>query len=190
MSATPDSNSFTLYEKFDFQGKHFTISESNPDINPMLQSGKRHGMSSFIVGKGNWRVYTEVNYAGDPIELDGKTEFGPGKYNFRNVKKLNDEAQSIELLPRITLYTNWHFSEGDVDLATSKPDISDDFPKGKKGLSSFIVHAGKWSLHTKANYEGELVDIHGVTVFGPGKYELRGKGVRKFNDDTVSVKLI
>ena len=196
MSAAPlNKPSMTIYEKFDYEGKHFPITESTPDINSMLRSGSHRGLSSFIVDKGIWKMYTEVNYGGDPLEIDGKTELGPGKYNFKSkdLRKLNDKLQSIELIsppPHITLYTTWHFSEGDVDLGDSKPDISADFPKGRKGLSSFIVHAGKWSLYTEANYEGEVVDIHGVTVFGPGKYELRGKGIRKFNDDTVSIKLV
>ena len=46
----------------------------------------------------------------------------------------------------------------------------DDFPEGQKGVSSFIVLSGKWSLKDKDGIILSLPDGHGgkATEFGPG----------------------
>ena len=145
-----------------------------------------------VVEKGIWRLYPEEDYIGDAIELDNKDAFGPGEYDF---KKITDQIGSIELAdpcpPHITLYPHWRVTDNGIHLTDSSRDISAVFPEGEMGLSSFTVHVGRWKLYTEADYQGEVVSIRGTEVFGPGRYVFGGsRDARKFNDKTVSVKLI
>lgn len=176
------------YANYGFKGHFEYARESTPDINPGTGAGTFHGLSSFKVVRGTWSLYLETNYGGAPIELDGKTQFGPGEYDLKVLgKQYNDKVQSMKLIPKITLYYHWGSEVGQTDLTESNPDINSIYPDGDiKGLSTFVVHSKKWSLFTETNYQGDKVNINGVTEFGPGKYEIHDD----FNDTTSSVKLL
>ena len=68
-----------------------TYESSTPSITDMF-GDEAH---SFIVMKGVWAVYSEVNYEGIQISVDGKNEFGPGS-RIPSVKP--ESVKSVKLL--------------------------------------------------------------------------------------------
>ena len=189
----PGEPKIALFKNFRLDTNNRTLSDSSPDITRRYPPGNPRGLSSFIVEGGIWCLYTEINFGGTKIAIDGVSEFGPGSYALRG--RLNDLVQSIQLLdppPLITLFT--HFNMDNVNppqLSESHVDIGEDFPPMRReGLSAFIVTRGRWSLYTQANFQGDLVKIRGETVFKEGTYVLDGRVIGRFNDQTVSIELV
>lgn len=73
-----DKTGITVLEHAWFCGTGQTYKSSNPDITDHFPPGDR-AVSSFIVMKGVWSLYTEKNYKGIKISIDGEVEFGPGR---------------------------------------------------------------------------------------------------------------
>ena len=90
-----DKVGISIMEHIYYCGTGETYRSSNPDITTSFPSGDA-GVSSFFVSKGVWAVYSEKNYKGVQLEVDGKTEFGPG---FRApCMRANDVVKSVKLL--------------------------------------------------------------------------------------------
>ena len=52
-------------------------------------------LSSFIVTGGTWRLYSEPNKGGFTIDIEGRTEFPPGYYDFKEDKVKDNTVQCI-----------------------------------------------------------------------------------------------
>ena len=90
-----DKVGITVLEHYWYGGTGHTYITSNPDITPEFPPEKREGASSFIVMKGVWSLYTEKNYNGIKITIDGKDEFGPGD-KVPEIGAASDRVLSIE----------------------------------------------------------------------------------------------
>ena len=85
----------------------------------------------------------------------------------------------------IVLFQNGGFCGQGKLYTTSDPDITETFPPGHAGVSSFIVHKGWWSLYTQKNYNSSEINVSGVTKFGPGS---RVNIPTEYNDKLESIK--
>ena len=93
--------------------------------------------------------------------------------------------------PKITIFQHYDFKGNHYAINSSDPDINSMTPAGqRRGLSSFKVEQGTWSLYTEVNYGGPPLKLLGQTQFGPGDYDLRALGGEEFNDTVQSIKLI
>ena len=54
------------------------------------------GISSFIVIKGTWSLYSEVRGGGHKIAIDGVTDFKPGLYSFDDQHPGDKTAKSVQ----------------------------------------------------------------------------------------------
>ena len=79
-----------LFEHHNYCGNGKLYKDDDRDINSDFPSGKRAGVSSFIVYQGEWALFTGINYQG--TQLGGKT-FGPGTY--RPNIGAHDRIQSV-----------------------------------------------------------------------------------------------
>ena len=48
------------------------------------------------------------------------------------------------------------------------PNILDQFPEGREGVSALVVHKGMWALYDSPNHQGARIMINGKDSFGPG----------------------
>ena len=48
------------------------------------------------------------------------------------------------------------------------PNILDQFPEGREGVSALVVHKGTWALYDSPNHQGARIRINGKDSFGPG----------------------
>ena len=94
-----DKTGITLFEHHYYCGTGATFLSSNVDINQELPTGNSKGASSFIVKKGIWALYTEKNYKGTQIAIEGQNEFGPDTH-IPNLYQygLGDRIQSVKYL--------------------------------------------------------------------------------------------
>ena len=91
-----DKVGISLFEHIYYCGTGGTYKSSYPDITGTFPAGDR-GASSFIVMEGVWAIYSEKNYKGIQIAVDGRNEFGPGsRISFINPG--NDMVKSVKLL--------------------------------------------------------------------------------------------
>ena len=86
----------SLFEHIYYCGTGATYKSSYPDISGTFPAGDR-GVSSFIVMKGVWAIYSEKNYKGIQISVDGQNEFGPGS-RITFIQPGNDMVKSVKLL--------------------------------------------------------------------------------------------
>ena len=84
----------------------------------------------------------------------------------------------------IVLFEHGGFCGQGKLYTTSNPDITGTFPPHTKGVSSFIVHKGWWSLYTQKDYSHRM-NISGQTKFGPGS---RVNIPTDYNDKMESIK--
>ena len=85
-------------------GTPYVFTDSTPNVRAV--AGR---VSSFVVTSGVWSLYSAYDYGGTKISLDGKTEFGPGTYNFcstSSCKPFNDATLSVKLVPVSRLNSN------------------------------------------------------------------------------------
>jgi len=88
-------------------------------------------------------------------------------------------SQSV---PSITVFATTYYGGGSKikTYFSSADDITDVFPDGDCGASSFIVINSEWYLYQKVNFDGPH------RTFGPGKYpEVDG-----YNDLTKSLRMV
>ena len=91
-----DKVGISVFEHIYYCGTGETYKSSYPDITGTFPAGGR-GASSFIVMKGVWAIYSERNYKGIQIAVDGRNEFGPGS-RISFINPANDMVKSIKLL--------------------------------------------------------------------------------------------
>ena len=91
-----DKDGITLLEHHWYCGTGRTYTTSTPDITHEFPSGDR-GASSIIVMKGYWSLYTDKNYNGIKISLNGKSEFGPGTRLY-SLGPAEDKVKSIKYI--------------------------------------------------------------------------------------------
>ena len=79
-----------LFEHHNYCGNGKLYKDDDRNINADFPSGKRDGVSSFIVYRGEWALFTGINYQGTQL---GGTTFGPGTY--RPDIGAHDRIQSV-----------------------------------------------------------------------------------------------
>ena len=79
-----------LFEHHNYCGNGKLYKDDDRDINSDFPSGKRDGVSSFIMYQGEWALFTWINYQG--TQLGGMT-FGPATY--RPNIGAHDHIQSV-----------------------------------------------------------------------------------------------
>lgn len=92
-----DKKGITLMEHSNYCGTGVTFSNTEVDITSLFPTGRFQGVSSFIVMKGVWALYTGKNRGGTRIKINGVSEFGPG-YQTESLGVVNNLIQSIEYL--------------------------------------------------------------------------------------------
>ena len=92
-----DKKGITLMEHFNYRGTGVTFSNTEVDVTSSFPTGQSQGVSSFIVMRGVWALYTGKNSGGTRIRINGVSEFGPG-YQTESLGAVNDLIQSIECL--------------------------------------------------------------------------------------------
>ena len=92
-----DKKGITLMEHSNYRGTGVTFSNTEVDITSSFPTGQSQGVSSFIVMKGVWALYTGKNLGRTRIRINGVSEFGPG-YRTEFLGVVNDLIQSIEYL--------------------------------------------------------------------------------------------
>ena len=92
-----DKNGITLMEHSNYRGRGVTFTHTEVDITSLFPTRQSQGVSSFIVMKGVWALYTGKNLGRTRIKINGVSEFGPG-YQSEFLGAVNDLIQSIEYL--------------------------------------------------------------------------------------------
>ena len=93
-----DKSGIVLFQHGHFSGQAKLYTKSNPDITGTFPSNSDGGVSSFIVHKGWWSLYTEKNYLSSPVNINRVVRFGPGSRVNLSLES-NDKVQSIEYFP-------------------------------------------------------------------------------------------
>ena len=83
-----------MFEHSQFRGFGDSANNSVPVL-AEFPAGKVNGVSSVIITGGKWSFYTEYNYTGTTIAVDGKEILTPGKYDFAG-KVINDLVKSTK----------------------------------------------------------------------------------------------
>ena len=180
------SSKITLFDGYANTGTPYVFTDSTPDVGAI--AGR---VSSFVVTSGVWSLYSGYDYGGTKISLHGKTEFGPGTYNFcttTSCEPFNDKTLSVELLSyKITLFDGYANTGTPYVFTDSTPDVGAIAGR----VSSFVVTSGVWSLYSGYDYGGTKISLHGKTEFGPGTYNFcTTTSCEPFNDKTLSVELL
>ena len=93
-----DKRGIVLFEHDQYRGNGKLFVQSAANLENTFGAGTGEGVSSFIVYKGVWALYTGTNFKGTQIMLNGSIEFGPGtKMSFVGAAA-NDLAKSVQLL--------------------------------------------------------------------------------------------
>ena len=90
------SYKITLFDSYANHGTPHVFTASTPNVGAI---GGR--VSSFVVSSGVWSLYSGYDYGGTKISLHGKTEFGPGTYNFCTTtlcQPFNDKTLSMKIV--------------------------------------------------------------------------------------------
>ena len=87
----------------------------------------------------------------------------------------------------ISIFEHIYYCGTGATYKSSYPDITDTFPPGDRGASSFIVMKGVWALYSGKNYKGIQISVDGKNEFGPGS---RITFIHPGNDMAKSVKLL
>ena len=91
-----DKTGITLFEHHYYCGTARHYVSSNPDITDEFPSGDP-GASAIIVTKGYWGLYTDKNYKGVQIAINGQKEFGPGT-KINSLGAAEDRVKSIKYI--------------------------------------------------------------------------------------------
>ena len=91
-----DKTGITLFEHHYYCGTARHYVSSNPDITDEFPSGDP-GASAIIVTKGYWGLYTDKNYKGVQIVINGQKEFGPGT-KINSLGAAEDRVKSIKYI--------------------------------------------------------------------------------------------
>lgn len=83
----------TLFQHYSFSGNGQNFTDSVPDTTVLFP-----GISSFIVTKGWWTLYTGKNFTGQMVTNRKITKFGPG-IRYDVPLEFNDKVQSIQYSP-------------------------------------------------------------------------------------------
>ena len=86
-----DKVGITVFEHPNYRGTGVTYARTEADVTSSFPPRQSQKISSFIVMKGVWAVYTRKNMRGKRIEIDGQTEFGPGS----RIECLQDPSDRI-----------------------------------------------------------------------------------------------
>lgn len=70
------------FEKPAFHGYGVQFRERCDDFTLAFPQDQKSGVSSVIITGGTWKFYTEQGMRGSALSINGKTELGPGEYNF------------------------------------------------------------------------------------------------------------
>lgn len=81
----------TVFEHPSYHGTGVTYARTENDVTSSFPPRHSQKISSFIVMKGVWALYTRKNMRGKQIEIDGKKEFGPGS----RIECLQDPSDRI-----------------------------------------------------------------------------------------------
>lgn len=93
-----DKEGIILFTHHNYCGKAELYTTDKADISDQFPPGVKPGVSSLVVYKYTWELYTEPNYRGPKISIDGKTSFGPGSRIPFVGGSANDKAMSIKIL--------------------------------------------------------------------------------------------
>lgn len=83
-----------LFEHSAFRGFGLSFQAESKNLSQSFPQGEISGVTSVIVTGGYWSFYDGYNFEGINIALNGQTEFGPGKYDFKDSQS-NDKARSM-----------------------------------------------------------------------------------------------
>ena len=72
-----DKKGLVLFAHPNYCGQGALFTQDDPNIIDQFPSSSE-GVSALVVHKGRWALYSEPNYMGTKIAIDGKDEFGPG----------------------------------------------------------------------------------------------------------------
>ena len=148
-----------------------------PDSSKMTL-GKIDGSASFYVVYRD-PDYQETNWDAECSKIvDGSTEIEFG-FTARSTQGFDKVG--------ISLFEHIYYCGTGGTFKSSYPDITDSFPAGDRGASSFIVMKGVWALYTEKNYKGIQLSVDRQNEFGPGT---RISFINPGNDMVKSVKLI
>ena len=93
----PHPPKIVVYDNWGWTKAPMELNDSHPNMKRFY--GRKRGISSFQVFGGKWTFYTGKKYRGDKCEVQGITEFGPGKYEFSgDARRFNDETLSVKLI--------------------------------------------------------------------------------------------
>ena len=73
-----DQDGLILFENSDFSGNAINYRDSVANIRNSFPTDDPRGVSSFVVCKGVWELYTKPNFQGGKLKFDGKNQVGPG----------------------------------------------------------------------------------------------------------------
>ena len=89
-----ENPSVIMFEHSQFRGFGDSTTNSVPVL-AEFPAGKINGVSSVIITGGKWSFYTEYNYTGTTIAVNGEEILTPGRYDFA-CKVINDLAKSVK----------------------------------------------------------------------------------------------
>lgn len=72
-----DREGIILFEYRNYTGNALLLRESKASVKQEFPDGWG-GITSFVVYRGVWALYTGENYTHTQVVIDGKSEFGPG----------------------------------------------------------------------------------------------------------------
>jgi len=93
-----DKVGISLFAHPYYCGTGATFLSSNADVTEELPASNPYGASSLIVKKGIWALFTEKNYKGTQIAIQGKQEFGPGTNLAYLGDQQGDKIKSVKYL--------------------------------------------------------------------------------------------
>lgn len=90
-----DKQGLVLFTDSNYCGQGSLFTQDDPNILDQFPQGGQ-GVSSMVVHRGTWAMYSEPNHRGIRISVDGKDSFPPGTRIPSG--KFNDKVRSVKLL--------------------------------------------------------------------------------------------
>ena len=155
-----------------------SMGQTDPIYNQQAQVQGEYSRAKCEGSRSFYVVYDRENFAADSKSLvvDSTTERDMGRF----IRSL----QGYDKMGLI-LFPHPNFCGQGALFTQDDPSILDQFPAGSEGVSSLVVHKGKWALYSETNHKGVRISINGQDSFGPGtRIEMGGY------DKVKSVKLL
>ena len=84
-----------LFEHSQFRGYGNKTTSSVEDLTTFFPQGTTSGVSSAFITGGIWNLFTDINFGGNMLSIDGVRDFGPGQHDFGSLA-VKDQAKSIK----------------------------------------------------------------------------------------------